>query len=134
MGERRHSRKTRKSPIYTIDGKSLQIKRWHCCSACAKRRPASLSFEPRYRYGEKVRFEFVVAEEVRAVICYEWARGVSGTEIHNRLVEVYGPGVMSKQMVREGVAHSVMTSAKWSDILRAGRTRTATKQMQISAT
>ncbi|GFQ78894.1 HTH_48 domain-containing protein [Trichonephila clavata] len=39
-------------------------------------------------------------EEVRAVIRYEWARGVSGTEIHNRLVEVYGPGVMSKQMVR----------------------------------
>ncbi|XP_049829080.1 venom allergen 5-like [Schistocerca gregaria] len=26
--------------------------------------------------------------EVRAVIRYEWARGVSGTEIHNRLVEV----------------------------------------------
>jgi len=24
---------------------------------------------------------------VRAVIRYEWARGVSGTEIHNRLVE-----------------------------------------------
>ncbi|GFS54748.1 HTH_48 domain-containing protein [Trichonephila inaurata madagascariensis] len=39
-------------------------------------------------------------EEVRAVTRYEWARGVSGTEIHNRLVEVYGPGVMSTQMVR----------------------------------
>ncbi|GFS33031.1 histone-lysine N-methyltransferase SETMAR [Trichonephila inaurata madagascariensis] len=39
-------------------------------------------------------------EEVRADIRYEWARGVSGTKIHNRLVEVYGPGVMSKQMVR----------------------------------
>ncbi|GFY40289.1 histone-lysine N-methyltransferase SETMAR [Trichonephila inaurata madagascariensis] len=39
-------------------------------------------------------------EEVRAVIRYEWARGVSGTKFPNRLVEVYGPGVMSKQMVR----------------------------------
>ncbi|GFY52701.1 hypothetical protein TNIN_193721 [Trichonephila inaurata madagascariensis] len=62
----------------------------------AQRRPAShLSG----RYREKVRFEFMVKGGSRAVIRYEWSRGVSGTEIHNRLVEVYGPGVMSKQMV-----------------------------------
>ncbi|GFS56402.1 SKICH domain-containing protein [Trichonephila inaurata madagascariensis] len=35
-----------------------------------------------------------IKEEVSAVIRYELARGASGTEIHNHLVEVYGPGVI----------------------------------------
>jgi hypothetical protein len=38
-------------------------------------------------------------EEVQAVVHYEWARGTPGTDIHSRLVEVYGPDVMSIQMV-----------------------------------
>jgi hypothetical protein len=40
-------------------------------------------------------------EEVQAVVRYEWARGTPGTAIHSRLVEVYGPGVMLMQMVRQ---------------------------------
>ncbi|GFQ98439.1 histone-lysine N-methyltransferase SETMAR [Trichonephila clavata] len=64
-------------------------------------------------------------EEVRAVIRYEWARGVSGTEIHNRLVEVYGPGVMSKQMVRRWCRTFSDGRQQVEDIPRAGRTRTA---------
>ncbi|GFS30385.1 HTH_48 domain-containing protein [Trichonephila inaurata madagascariensis] len=66
------------------------------------------------------------SEEVRAVIRYEWARGVSGTEIYNRLVEVYGPGVMSKQMVRRWCRTFSDGGQQVEDILRAGRTRTAT--------
>ncbi|GFQ91155.1 HTH_48 domain-containing protein [Trichonephila clavata] len=54
-------------------------------------------------------------EEVRAVIRYEWARRVSGTEIHNRLVEVYGPGVMSKQMVRRWSSASGGHTESWTD-------------------
>ncbi|GFQ70591.1 HTH_48 domain-containing protein [Trichonephila clavata] len=65
-------------------------------------------------------------EEVRAVIRYEWARGVSGTEIPNRLVEVYEPGVMSKQMVRRWCHTFSDGRQQVEDILRAGRTRTAT--------
>ncbi|CAL1278744.1 unnamed protein product [Larinioides sclopetarius] len=38
-------------------------------------------------------------EEVRAVIRYEWVCEVSGAEIHNHLMEVYGLDVMTKEMV-----------------------------------
>ncbi|GFQ71631.1 HTH_48 domain-containing protein [Trichonephila clavata] len=67
-------------------------------------------------------------EEVRAVIRYEWACGVSGTEIHNRLVEVYGPGVMSKQMVRRWCRTFSDGRQQVEDIPRAGRPL----QMQVS--
>ncbi|GFS48738.1 histone-lysine N-methyltransferase SETMAR [Trichonephila inaurata madagascariensis] len=70
-------------------------------------------------------------EEVRAVIRYEWARGVSGTEIHNRLVEVYGPGVMSKQMVRRWCLTFSDGRQQEEDIPRAGRTRTATTDANV---
>ncbi|KFM68857.1 hypothetical protein X975_23571, partial [Stegodyphus mimosarum] len=70
-------------------------------------------------------------EEVRAVIRYEWARGVSGTEIHNRLVEVYGPGVMSKQMVRRWCRTFSDGRQQVEDIPRAGRTRTATTESNV---
>ncbi|GFR17044.1 histone-lysine N-methyltransferase SETMAR [Trichonephila clavata] len=70
-------------------------------------------------------------EEVRAVIRYEWARGVSGTEIHNRLVEVYGPGVMSKQMVRRWCRTFSDGRQQVEDIPRAGRTRTATTDANV---
>ncbi|GBM83676.1 hypothetical protein AVEN_224038-1 [Araneus ventricosus] len=36
--------------------------------------------------------------EVRAVMCYEWARGTSILDIHRRLQSVYGDDVMSHQM------------------------------------
>ncbi|GFR05629.1 HTH_48 domain-containing protein [Trichonephila clavata] len=64
-------------------------------------------------------------EEVRAVVRYEWGCGVSGTEIHNRLVEVYGPGVMSKQMVWRWCRTFSDGRQQVEDIPRAGRTRTA---------
>ncbi|GFY61690.1 histone-lysine N-methyltransferase SETMAR [Trichonephila inaurata madagascariensis] len=104
--------------------------RWCCCSACAKRRPAShLSLG---RYGEKVCFEFVWSkEEVRAVIRYEWAHGVSGTEIHNRLMEVYGPGVISKQMVQRWCRTFSDGRQQVEDIPRAGPTRTATTDANV---
>ncbi|GFY44713.1 tubulin polyglutamylase ttll6 [Trichonephila inaurata madagascariensis] len=70
-------------------------------------------------------------EEVRVVIRYEWARGVSGTEIHNRLVEVYGPGVMSKQMVRRWCRTFSDGRQQVEDIPRAGRTRTATTDANV---
>ncbi|GFQ97567.1 HTH_48 domain-containing protein [Trichonephila clavata] len=70
-------------------------------------------------------------EEARAVIRYEWARGVSGTEIHNRLVEVYGPGVMSKQMVRRWCRTFSDGRQQVEDIPRAGRTRTATTDANV---
>ncbi|GFR19426.1 histone-lysine N-methyltransferase SETMAR [Trichonephila clavata] len=70
-------------------------------------------------------------EEVRAVIRYEWARGVSGTEIHNRLVEVYGPGVMSKQMVRRWCRTFSDGRQQVEDIPRAGRMRTATTDANV---
>ncbi|KFM59139.1 hypothetical protein X975_26773, partial [Stegodyphus mimosarum] len=70
-------------------------------------------------------------EEVRAVIRYEWARGVSGTEIHNRLVEVYGPGVMSKQMVRRWCRTFSDGRQQVEDIPRAGRTLTATTDANV---
>ncbi|GFY66706.1 histone-lysine N-methyltransferase SETMAR [Trichonephila inaurata madagascariensis] len=70
-------------------------------------------------------------KEVRAVIRYEWARGVSGIEIHNRLVEVYGPGVMSKQMVRRGCRTFSDGRQQVEDIPRAGRTRTATTDANV---
>ncbi|GFR27100.1 histone-lysine N-methyltransferase SETMAR [Trichonephila clavata] len=70
-------------------------------------------------------------EEVRAVIRYEWARGESGTEIHNRLVEVYGPGVMSKQMVRRWCRTISDGRQQVEDILKAGRTRTATTDANV---
>ncbi|GFR24783.1 histone-lysine N-methyltransferase SETMAR [Trichonephila clavata] len=104
--------------------------RWRCCCACAKRRPAS-HLSPG-RYGEKVRFEFVVKGGSETVIRYEWARGVSGTEIHNRLVEVYGPGVMSKQMVRRW-CRTLFSDGRQQveDIPRVGRTRTATTDANV---
>ncbi|GFR06800.1 histone-lysine N-methyltransferase SETMAR [Trichonephila clavata] len=70
-------------------------------------------------------------EEVRAVIRYEWARGVSGTEIHNPLVEVYGSGVMSKQMVRRWCRTFSDGRQQVEDIPRAGRTRTATTDANV---
>ncbi|GFQ88640.1 histone-lysine N-methyltransferase SETMAR [Trichonephila clavata] len=70
-------------------------------------------------------------EEVRAVIRHEWARGVSGTEIHNRLVEVYGLGVMSKQMVRRLCRTFSDGRQQVEDIPRAGRTRTATTDANV---
>ncbi|GFY47894.1 HTH_48 domain-containing protein [Trichonephila inaurata madagascariensis] len=70
-------------------------------------------------------------EEVRAVIRYEWARGVSGREIHNRLVEVYGTGVMSKQMVRRWCRTFSDGRQQVEDIPRAGRTRTATTDANV---
>ncbi|GFY38481.1 histone-lysine N-methyltransferase SETMAR [Trichonephila inaurata madagascariensis] len=70
-------------------------------------------------------------EEVRAVIRYEWAHGVSGTEVHNRLVEVYGPGVMSKQMVRRWCRTFSDGRQQVEDIPRAGRTRTATTDANV---
>ncbi|GFQ78404.1 histone-lysine N-methyltransferase SETMAR [Trichonephila clavata] len=70
-------------------------------------------------------------EEVRAVIRYEWARGVSVTAIHNRLVEVYGPGVMSKQMVRRWCRTFSDGRQQVEDIPRAGRTRTATTDANV---
>ncbi|GFY52200.1 histone-lysine N-methyltransferase SETMAR [Trichonephila inaurata madagascariensis] len=70
-------------------------------------------------------------EEVRAVIRYEWARGVSGTEIHNRLVTVYGPGVMSKQMVRRWCRTFIDGRQQVEDIPRAGRTRMATTDANV---
>ncbi|GFR16304.1 histone-lysine N-methyltransferase SETMAR [Trichonephila clavata] len=70
-------------------------------------------------------------EEVTAVIHYEWARGVSGTEIHNRLVEVYGPGVMSKQMVRRWCRTFSDVHQQVEDIPRSGWTRTATTDANI---
>ncbi|GFR33519.1 HTH_48 domain-containing protein [Trichonephila clavata] len=70
-------------------------------------------------------------EEVRAVIRYEWARGVSGTEIRNRLVEVYGPGVMSKQMVWRWCRTFSDGRQQVEDIPRAGRTRTATTDANV---
>ncbi|GFS32174.1 histone-lysine N-methyltransferase SETMAR [Trichonephila inaurata madagascariensis] len=70
-------------------------------------------------------------EEVRAVIRYEWALGVSGTEIHNRLVEVYGRGVMSKQMVRRWCRTFSDGRQQVEDIPRAGQTRTATTDANI---
>ncbi|KFM63362.1 Histone-lysine N-methyltransferase SETMAR, partial [Stegodyphus mimosarum] len=70
-------------------------------------------------------------EEVRAVIRYEWARGVSGTELHNRLVEVYGPGVMSKQMVRRWCRTFSDGRQQVEDIPRAGQTRTATTDANV---
>jgi hypothetical protein len=39
-------------------------------------------------------------EEVWAVVRYKWARGTPGTDIHSHLVGVYGPDVMSTQMLR----------------------------------
>ncbi|GFR31073.1 histone-lysine N-methyltransferase SETMAR [Trichonephila clavata] len=65
-------------------------------------------------------------EEVRAVIRYEWARG-----IHNRLVEVYGPGVMSKQMMRRWCRTFSDGRQLVEDIPRAGRTRTATTDANV---
>ncbi|GFQ75493.1 uncharacterized protein TNCT_434001 [Trichonephila clavata] len=70
-------------------------------------------------------------EEVRAVIRYEWALGVSGTEIHNRLEEVYGPGVMSNQMVRRWCRTFSDGRQQVEDIPRAGRTRTATTDANV---
>ncbi|GFQ73796.1 histone-lysine N-methyltransferase SETMAR [Trichonephila clavata] len=70
-------------------------------------------------------------EEVRAVIRYEWARGVSGTEIHNRLVEVYGLGVVSKQMVRRWCRTFSDGRQQVEDMPRAGRTRTATTDANV---
>ncbi|GFY67756.1 histone-lysine N-methyltransferase SETMAR [Trichonephila inaurata madagascariensis] len=70
-------------------------------------------------------------EEVRVVIRYEWARGVSGTEIHNHLVEVYGPGVMSKQMVRRWCHAFSDGRQQVEDIPRAERTRTATTDANV---
>ncbi|GFS36140.1 histone-lysine N-methyltransferase SETMAR [Trichonephila inaurata madagascariensis] len=70
-------------------------------------------------------------EEVRAVIRYEWARRVSGTEIHNRLVEVYMPGVMSKQMERRWCHTFSDGRQQVEDIPRAGRTRTATTDANV---
>ncbi|GFS59893.1 histone-lysine N-methyltransferase SETMAR [Trichonephila inaurata madagascariensis] len=70
-------------------------------------------------------------EEVRAVIRYEWARGVSGTEIHNRFVEVYGPGVMSKQMVRRWCRTFSDGRQQAEEIPRAGRTHTATTDANV---
>ncbi|GFR19807.1 HTH_48 domain-containing protein [Trichonephila clavata] len=70
-------------------------------------------------------------EEVRAVIRYEWARGVSGTEIHNCLVEVYGPGVMSKEMVRRWCRTFSDGRQQVEDIPRAGRTRTVTTDANV---
>lgn len=70
-------------------------------------------------------------EEVRAVIRYEWACGVSGTEIHNRLVEVYGPGVMLKPMVRRWCRTFIDGRQQVEDIPRAGRTRMATTDANV---
>ena len=39
-------------------------------------------------------------EELRDDVRYKLARETSGTQIHSRLAEMYGPGVISKQMVR----------------------------------
>ncbi|GFS31628.1 histone-lysine N-methyltransferase SETMAR [Trichonephila inaurata madagascariensis] len=103
---------------------------WRCCSVCAKRKPAS-HLSPG-RYGEKVRFEFVVkGGSESGYPRYEWARGVSGTEIHNRLVEVYGPGVMSKQMVRRWCRTFSDGRQQVEDIPRAGQTRTATTDANV---
>ncbi|GFY77501.1 HTH_48 domain-containing protein [Trichonephila inaurata madagascariensis] len=70
-------------------------------------------------------------EEGRVVIRYERARGVSGTEIHNRLVEVYGPGVMSKQMVRRWCLTFSDGRQQVEDIPRVGRTRTTTTDANV---
>ncbi|GFY37317.1 histone-lysine N-methyltransferase SETMAR [Trichonephila inaurata madagascariensis] len=70
-------------------------------------------------------------EEVRVVIRYEWASGVTGTEIHNHLVEVYGPGVMSKQMVQRWCRTFSDGRQQVEDIPRAGRTRTATTDANV---
>jgi hypothetical protein len=45
--------------------------------------------------------ELWTKEEVQDVVHYDWACGTLGTDIYSRLVEVYGPDVMSMQMVRQ---------------------------------
>ncbi|XP_049762475.1 uncharacterized protein LOC126088379 [Schistocerca cancellata] len=69
--------------------------------------------------------------EVRAVIRYEWARGVSGTEINNRLVEVYGSGVMSRQTVRRWCQKFRDGRQQVQEIPRLGQTRTATTDTNV---
>ena len=65
------------------------------------------------------------------VIHYEWAHGVSGAEIHNHLMEVYGPGVMLKQMVRRWRRKFSDGRQQVQDIPRAGRTHTATTDANV---
>ncbi|XP_047004734.1 protein GVQW3-like [Schistocerca americana] len=99
-------------------------------SQCLHKAEASRSVFSR-SYGEKVRFGVVVKAEVRAVIRYEWARGVSGTESHNRLVEVYWSGLMSKHMVRRWCQQFSDGRQQVQDIPRPGRTRTATTDAHV---
>ncbi|GFQ72951.1 hypothetical protein TNCT_277721 [Trichonephila clavata] len=55
----------------------------------------------------------------RAVIRYEWACGLSGTEIHNRLVEVNGPSV---DIEANGArCRTFSDDRRAEDIPRAGR-------------
>src|SRR5215470_4845567 len=49
-------------------------------------------------------------EELRAVIRYEWANGLSPSKIHTKLVAVYGDSVMSVQIVR-----------RWCNLFAEGR-------------
>ncbi|GFG30855.1 hypothetical protein Cfor_10270, partial [Coptotermes formosanus] len=49
-------------------------------------------------------------EELRIVIRYEWANGCTPSEIHTKLVAVYGDSVMSVQMVR-----------RWRNMFAEGR-------------
>ncbi|GFT55245.1 HTH_48 domain-containing protein [Trichonephila clavipes] len=65
-------------------------------------------------------------KEVRAIIHYEWARGVSVAEIYNRLIEVYGPDVMTKQMVRKRCRQFNDGCQQVQGIPRPGRVDTAT--------
>ncbi|XP_049772364.1 uncharacterized protein LOC126157929 [Schistocerca cancellata] len=69
--------------------------------------------------------------EVRAVIRYEWARGVSGTEIHNRLVQVYGSHVMSRLMVWRGFQQFSDGRQQVQDVPRPGRTCTTTTDANV---
>ena len=59
------------------------------------------------------------------IVRYEWARGVSGAEIHNRLVEVYEPDVMMKQMLRRWCRQFSDGRQQVQDIPRPGRLCTA---------
>ncbi|PSN39792.1 hypothetical protein C0J52_19453 [Blattella germanica] len=65
-------------------------------------------------------------EEVRTAIRYEWARGSRANEIHRRLVKVYGPDVMSKQMVRRWCRQFRDGRTSVADDIRPGRPATAT--------
>ncbi|GBN38698.1 hypothetical protein AVEN_249494-1 [Araneus ventricosus] len=55
--------------------------------------------------------------EVRAVMRYEWAHGTSILDIHQRLQNVYGDDVMSRQMVGSKNKIPRVKSPAFSDML-----------------